>query len=557
MRLLLKAGVLILILALLGACAPAAPTAAPKAPATAAPAAPTAAPAAATAAPKAAAPTAAPTAPAAKIKRGGTFTTASDADWASLDPHTAISSDPGMNLLYTALVRYKYNEKTQKFDFEPALATEWEVTPTYVIFKLRKDVTFHDGSKFNAEVAKWNINRMLTVKDSLMKVDIPNISSVDVVDEYTIKVNLSAPPAGLLEMLSNGNTQKPMMLSKDNFDKNGEQGLRTRPAGTGPMKFVEWKTADHLTLEKADKYWENGADGKPLPYLDRVTIRVIPDQTAKALALRTDNIQFAVSPDPKDVAGLKSTPTLDVITLPWRSDAGYGFFNMGADKWKSNQKLRQALLYGIDRKAIAGVLGMGTAQAANWHWAKGMIGYDESVPYYDYQPDKAKQLLTEAGFPNGVDVEISARAKGQDGKVAEMLQSMWGKLNIKTTITSMEGVAWNNAMRAGQFDIGISGKQIGELDPRSLGFRFETDGPKNFAHTDNKDLDKCMAEGVSTSDTAKRQETYKRCQTLIFNDAAFWLTWEWPFTIVVNKALKDYGLDYDGQLRLEKAWLDK
>jgi ABC-type transport system substrate-binding protein len=491
------------------------------------------------------------------VKRGGTFTFASSADWASMDPHTAISSDPGMNLLYDALLGYVYNDKTQKFEFEPALATEWTLTPNSATFKLRKDVVFHDGSRFNAEVAKWNIDRMRTVKDSIIKVDIPNVSSVDVVDEYTIKMNLSAPPSGLLEVFSEANTAKPMMLSKQNFDKNGEDGLRKRPAGTGPMKFTDWKTADSLTLDKFDKYWQQGADGQPLPYLDKVIIRVKPDQTTKTLEVRVGTIQFFNSPDPKDVAGLKSDPNITVFTLPWRSDVGYGFFNMGIDKWNKNQKLRQGLLYGIDRKAIADVLGMGTAQASRWHWAKGMIGYDESVPYYDYQPDKAKQLLTEAGMGSGVDVEISARAKGQDGKVAEMMQSMWAKIGVKTVITSMEGVAWNNAMRAGQFDIGISGKTLGELDPRSLNFRFETDGPKNFSGTKNKELDACLAEGVATADTAKRQDIYKRCQTLIFNDAAAWLTWEWPFTMVVRKEIKDYGISYYGSLRLEKAWLDK
>lgn len=536
------------VLVLLTACGPVAPTVAPTKPL----AAPTLAPKAVVEPTK---PVATPT-PGVKIKRGGILTSAVAADWQHLDPHTAISSSPGMVALYSSLLRYVFNEKTQQFDFEPALATSWEINPTFAIFRLRKDVTFHDGTPFNAEVAKWNIDRMRTHKESLISIDIPNIRSVDVVDEYTIRLNLSAPPAGLLEMLSDGN-EEALFISKAHWEKDGEEGVRSRPVGSGPFKFVEWKTADHMTLERWEKYWENGEDGKPLPYLDRVVMRFIPDQATKAVEMKTGHILHYYSPDPKDVAGLKADPNLQIVTLPWRSDAGYGFFNMMRERWNTNKKLRQAFLYGIDRQAIADTLGFGTARPARWHWGKGMLGYDENIPYFDYQPDKARQLLKEAGYEKGVDVELTARVTGQDQKVAELLQAMWARMGIRAEIRVVAGVTINAVLRSGEFDFSISGKQLGELDPRALNFRFHTEGPKNFAHTKSAELDKCLEDGTNTGDAKERHEIYKRCQQLIYDEASFWLTWEWPYTMVVNKKLKGWVPVYYGHLRLEGAWLDQ
>ncbi len=234
------------LVVLVVSCSPAAPTAAPsKAPAAAptsavppaaAPtAAPTAAPAAAT--PRPAAPTAAP---AAAIKRGGVARLARSWTYNSMDPHVATGTGPAFGMLYDTLLRYDMvDEKTGRFESKPGLAESWQVTdPKTITLKLRKGVKFHDGSEFNSEVAKWNLDRMLTHPKSAVKEFVQSIDKVEVVDPQTLKLSLKTPSASLLVNISHGGSEAVGMISKAAVDKLGEAGFGNQPSGTGPIEMT-------------------------------------------------------------------------------------------------------------------------------------------------------------------------------------------------------------------------------------------------------------------------------------------------------------------------------
>jgi peptide/nickel transport system substrate-binding protein len=266
---------LLAVLAVLTACGVAAtPTTAPRSgESPVATAKPTTAPAAATSAPTAATKptTAAPTAaPAVKIKRGGTLRAAHYEEWApTLDPQSRTGALLGLELVYDNLLRASFDLKTGERTLKPGLAESWEQKdPKTIVMKLRKDVVFQDGSKWDATVAKWNLDRMRTWEKSAAKTEVMVMDSVDVVDEYTIRINLKAAPAGILPILASSLGPHSSMVSKAAVDRDGQEAFALRTVGTGPMQFVEWVTGDHVTVKKWDKYWEKGADGQPLPYLD-------------------------------------------------------------------------------------------------------------------------------------------------------------------------------------------------------------------------------------------------------------------------------------------------
>ncbi len=555
---------------LVAACAPAAPTAAPRpgespaatakpdtaAPATAAKpttAATTAAPAQAPAGP-----TGQPTAaPAAKIKRGGILRYANATEPSpTLDPQTHMASGKMFDLMYGNFTRYVEDPQTGKWSVQPWYAEAWEQPdPKTLIMKLKKGVKFQDGTAFNAEVAKWNLDRGLTHKLSTIRQDLANIDKVDIVDEYTIKLNLKAPPGGLLVVMSDSSS-RGWIISKAAVEKMGDDFGRN-PVGSGPMQFVEWLDADHITLKRWDNYWEMGEDGKPLPYIDGFVYRTIPDSMAKLLALRAGALDATDVMPLNDAKALQADPNFQVHYYGYRTSANYFFFNTERAPWKDNVKLRQAALYALDGPGMATALGFGLGKPAYYHWGAADLGYDDTLPKYDYQPEKAKQLMTEAGFPNGLDIELMHWPTWPHNNASQVMQQMWAKVGIRSSLLPTERTATEKAWMAANFDVGLSGKQLGELDPTLLEFRFRSGEIKNYSHYGTPELDKCFDDGRVAPTPEQRAEVYKKCQRMIFEGAAFGVPWQYPLHDILAKHVKGWTPAWRNEVNWYRVWLDK
>jgi peptide/nickel transport system substrate-binding protein len=533
------------------ASAPVAATAAP-----APPSATTTTPTAATK-PAAAAPTVAPVA---KIKRGGTLRVGKRNEWQpNLDPIQSTVEAMGLDMVLQELTRGKQDAKTQLFSLAPGLAESWEQpNPKTVVFKLRKGVVFHDGSAFNAQIAKWNIDRMKNHPKSAAKSDILTLESVEVVDDYTLRLNLNAPPAGLLERMSDLNTQhRAAMSSKEAVDKNGEDYISRHPVGTGPHTFVEWKTGQHLAVKKWEKYWEMGEDGQPLPYLDGIIYRWLADKTVKAVEIRTGNLDIIDEIDAKDFGPVKSSADLEFVEYPWSSQVQYLFFNMEKPPFGPSLKLRQAALYAIDHVNVAKTVGLEAGYPAYHFWGKGTLGYDETLPRYDYQPDKAKQLVKDAGFPNGVEANGSLIAREPDNRTAQVIKSMWDAVGIRTTLDPIERTAVISKWQNGDFEVGLSGRGWGEMDPDGYSYRLIKEGAFNFAHWNDPSITACMKEGRENADEKARIGIYKRCQNILYEQAPYGDSWYFPKNVVVNKKVKGWLTHWHEGVRLTYAWLDR
>src|SRR6266705_1765351 len=205
-----------------------------------------------------------------------------------------------------------------KLGIKPGLAESWQQPDAKtVVFKLRRGVKFHDGTDFSAEAARFNFNRMKTEPKSVRKGEVASIDSVDVVDAYTIKLNLKRPDAALLAALTD---RAGMMVSPKVAQERGSELERNaRGAGTGPFEFVEWVKDAHLLIKRNESYW-NKQGG---PYLDRVRYRPIPDDTVKLQSLQTGEIDVMDYVEPRDVASVKADRNVVVVDVPSLADFAY------------------------------------------------------------------------------------------------------------------------------------------------------------------------------------------------------------------------------------------
>jgi peptide/nickel transport system substrate-binding protein len=475
--------------------------------------------------------------------------------------------------IYEALVSYA-DESTA---LEPGLAESWDISPdgkTYT-FNLRKGVKFHDGTDFNADTVVFSIGRMM--KDRQIKYfgegwEIPVqerppeywvsmemddiVGSIEATGEHTVVFKLKQVNA---PFLANMGMDFADIISPTAFMKNPKEFLRT-PVGTGPFKFASWVKDDRITLEKFDAYWDKNAG----PYLDKVIFRSIPENSVRFLELKTGNIHICQFPNPQDIALAKEDPNLILPTQPGMN-VGYLSFNHTKEPWKSNVKLRKAIGHAINRQAIVDNLYQGMGQVAKNPIPPTMWGYNESIPGYEYNPELAKQLLTEAGFPNGEGLgEINLwsmpvpRPYNPDGvKIGEAMAADLANVGIKANVVTYE---WGTYLKRQR-------EQPEDMDLFQLGWTGDNGDPDNFlavlfdglaseairTQWKNEAYHELMIKGRETIDQDKRAEIYKEALQIFFDEApaiaVAHSTVIWP----AQKNVKNFKLHPTGSVRLKNV----
>lgn len=276
---------------------------------------------------------------------------------------------------------------------QPWLAESYKLADDHmsITFKLRQDVNFHDGSHFNAEVAKWNLDNQIAAKQQ------PYWNSVDVLDEYTVRVNFKEWRNTMFATFCDGSAT--WMCSKAAFDLHGQDWMRENAVGTGPFKFVRFARDQSFVTERNPNWWQPG-----LPYLDKYEILYVMDPTTQLAMMKAGEA---------DVIGLEpGKMAYDLQQIGVKVDAGivsvWGLApgTANPDSVWANDKFREAVEYAIDREAIARDLGYGYLHAPYQLPTPGNPSYDPNFVGRKYDPDKAKELLKEAGYPNGTKAKI-------------------------------------------------------------------------------------------------------------------------------------------------------
>jgi peptide/nickel transport system substrate-binding protein len=547
-----------LLLAACSSAAPAVPTTAPKADTkTAAPAAAPAAPVAPAASPAAAQPAAASPAaqvPAAKPagpepKRGGTLRVTTSGDWRTLDP-PVYASIPDRQVLYSI-----YNPLVamdENLTIVPELARSWQVSPDGLTwtFSLAKGVKFHDGTPFNAQAVKFNLDRLLDPNTaSRLRQEVLEIKEVQVVDDSTVKIIVAAPFTPLLAWLTDA---VGMISSPTAIQKWGKE-YGDHPVGTGPFEFVEQVKGDHITLRKFKDYWEPG-----LPYLDEVVFRPIPDPSTKLAGLRSGALDVVDEIPSRDVAGLRQAGEFKLGTMEgtrWR------VVHLNLTKPPlDNVAIRQALSLAVDRDAIVRAVYFGNAGPLY-----GPISpiykaiYDPTVADFGYKRDlaKAKQKLAEGGQPNGFKITLEIAATPEVTRMAELIKAQWAEIGVNTEIATFDSNTVPERARAGTFESSLLSWTPRPDPDGTLRRNFYSTSPLNYSRYKSTKVDELLDLTRRLQPGAERTQAFRDFQRQVVQDAP------WVFLVSENQALAMAkpveGLPPipDTLLRPKTVWLNK
>jgi peptide/nickel transport system substrate-binding protein len=480
------------------------------------------------------------------VVRGGTLTVALDSDIIGVDPHGA-SAGVDRNVyttVYNGLV-----VPDENLEIQPDLAESWDVSEdgTVYTFRLREGIKFHDGTDCDAEAVKWNFDWILDEANaSARRSEIATIDEVAVEDPLTVKITLSAPFAPFLSIISD---RAGYIVSPTARQKFGEDYTRN-PVGTGPFKFVEWVADDHITFERFEDYWEEG-----LPYLDEIRYRPIPDASVALTELRTENVDFLFSVDPKDIESIKATDNLTYLEGP---GVGYqGLWMNTATGPLAEQALREAVSLAIDREALMLAAYFNVGQIANGPIPPSSWAYDPDYPVVKRDLDAARAKLAEGGQPDGFSMVIKAANTPEQQKITQLMQAALAEVGIQAEIQTLEFGALLDAGAEGDFDA-LSLGWSGRIDPDgNIQPIFGTGGTFNYGKYENPQVNELIEQGRVEQDRAKRAEIYQEIQDIINADVAYVFTYFPPASFAAANHVKGFTVTPDALMRFKKTWLDR
>ena len=393
------------------------------------------------------------------------------------------------------------------FDLDPTggivgqLVTDWTVSDDQleITLTLRPGVVFHDGTPFNAEAVKFNIERAMTLEESARKGELRAIKSVEVVDDGTAKLVLSEPFAPLLASLAD---RAGMMMSPTAIAAVDTQTFANAPVCSGPYKFKERVVQDRVTAEKFADYWD-----KDNIHFDEVVYRPMPDSTVRLNNLLSGELDIIEGVATNDLDGLKSNAAAQVVDITGLGHVHIQFNVAGDNPVVANQKLRQAVDAAIDRNIVNQVVYGGNFVAGNQPVAPTSPFYATKYPVPAADPEKAKALLAESGLesPSFTLVVNNEPAFMRAGQV---VQSMLGQVGINVTLQPVEGATAISIMESPEFEAALS-TWSGRSDPDANAYTYlGCKGAQNFGKYCSEATEKALSDAAKVSDVAKRTELY-------------------------------------------------
>ncbi len=460
--------------------------------------------------------------------KGGTLIYGKGGDAVGLDPAVVTDGESFIvtQQIFETLVKYGENDT----EINSGLAESWEVSDdakTYT-FKLKTGIKFHDGTDFNADAVVKNFQRWAKSKDEAKFAYYASmfggfegdeghvIKEVKAIDDSTVEFTLNRPQAPFLKNLA---MPTFAIASPTGFEKEGDNFTKN-PSGTGPFKFKAWKPGDTIEVVKNDDYWQDG-----LPKLDGITFKVIKDNSARLNAAIKGEIDLMDGLNPSDISKVTGDDKLQSFERP---SMNVGYFAFNVEKAPFDKKeVRQAISHLINKKDIIDNFFEGTAEPAKNPMPPSVSGYNDNVEDYDYDVEKAKKLLKEAGLEDGFKMDLWAmpvpRPYMPDGqKVAEAIQASLKQVGIEANIVSYEWAAYLEKVQAGEaqsFMLGWTGDN-GDAD-NFLYTLLDKDniGSNNYARYANDEVHDLLIEAQSTANEDKRNELYGKAQEIIHDEA--------------------------------------
>jgi peptide/nickel transport system substrate-binding protein len=459
--------------------------------------------------------------------------------------------DPSLGRTYVGRIVFsafcdKLFDIDEKLNIVPQLALSHETSADgkEMTIRLRPGVKFHDGEPFDAEAAKFSLERHLNLPTSFRKPELAALDHVDVVDPLTIKLVLKTPYSPLIAQLTD---RAGMMISPKAAREEGEKfGLH--PVCAGPYKFVERVQQDRIVFEKFADYWN-----KDNIHIDRVVFLPIVDATVRLANLKSgglDLIERVLATDIKDV---RADPRLELATA---SELGYlGLtINIGNDKSKGalsqSEKVRQALDLSIDREAINQVVFNGEFTPGNQWVSPQHPYYQKAFPVRPRDVEKAKALLKESGVALPVSVDYMVPKGAENEAVAQVVQSMAAEAGFDLKIRVIEFATSFKQAQSGEFQV-FQINWSGRVDPDGNAYVFlHSNAPQNDGKYSNPESDKAMEDARLITDPAQRKAIYEKLTRTVLNDEPIIYIYHRKLLIAHTKKLEGYKQMPDGLVRV-------
>ena len=439
-----------------------------------------------------------------------------------------------------------------------SLATSWEIAtdPHAITFHLREGVAFHDGTAFNAEAVKFNIERILDPATmATPRASFTVIDSVDVLDEHTVRFNLKRPWGAGLNMLADrgGVMSSPTAVAALGKD------YGWNPSGTGPFIVDKVITGTLVHMVRNENYWGTDEEGNRLPYLDEITIRVIRDETVRASALRTGEIDLAYLPF-KDVSAFERDDRFQIEVMPGGGIAVVLVFNVGKPPL-DNVNLRRALCYAIRPEVINKAIFFDRVDVADsGMWPTGAWAHDPDVQRPHYDLDKAREYLRAGGKPEGFEFTAVTWNSPVLVPASEVVRAMLKKIGVTMNIDVLNvGSATETFFHGRKYPLYITSWSRYPEPDWLASLAYKSDGYYNPGNLERPDVDRLVERGASLYEIEARKAVYDELNALVLDEA-----WYVPLLYSVNYATaphKVHNLDRlmasDGKMDLRRIWLSE
>lgn len=438
-----------------------------------------------------------------------------------------------------------------EMEVEPNLAESWEKLDDLTWkFNLRKGIKFHNGEELKASDVVFSIKRQFDISTGLGNVAQLDPDGFETPDDYTVIIRTKEPFAFVEQMMCSPGLS---ILNEKAVTEAGVENHARNPIGTGPYKFAAWHAGDRIILERNDDHWGEKAKIKT------IAIRIITESASRTIDLESGGLDMTLALSNNDAERIDENPETQLFAHT-STTLRYIAFNCEKEKL-SDKRVRQALNYATDKEAIQKIVyGEKTSVLAISPVAPGLPGRNEDLPQYDYNVEKAKQLLAEAGYANGLELEFMYLANSQNNMLAEMLQSMWEQVGVKLILKPTESAALTTALNKGEHEICVAGTSFALNDPGDGLHRFfhsSTHGQSsNRTNLSNSEIDKYLDEIIITSDQQKRNELVYKVQELIHEESPMMYIAN-PYTLIgASSKLRGLELKPNGYYDLSKVYFE-
>lgn len=476
-------------------------------------------------------------APAEKVQKD-TIVFAQGADVTSLDPHVG-KETPAITVtdqIFDTLIRTGSDKSIQ-----PAIAESWEqLSDTSYKFKITEGIKFHNGETLTAEDVKFSLDR--AIASSYVAYIVNFISDVQIEDEYTVIVNTHEPYAPILMNLAHPSTA---IVCKSAVEADPE-AIKLNPIGCGPYKFVEWKQGDSVKLEAFEDYYLGA------PATKNVVMRVIPENAQRTIALETGEIDIAYNLSVNDIKRVKENEDLDLLSTK-TSSVTYISFNMEKEPF-NNIKVRQAFAHAIDKQLLVDTLLYGQGAVANSVISEVVFGGVEGLKGLEYNPEKAKKLLAEAGVEEGTEFTISVNDNQQRIESCQVIQGMLNEVGIELKIEVLEFGSLIEKTTNKQHDMAffawVTSTSDADYTYYPLFHSSMHGAPGNRSFYNNPKIDELIEAGRTNPDYGEREKIYEEVAVVLADEVPSLPLYFQNMSVGITKKAEGFTIDPIGYHKL-------